>query len=421
MNETIILSVPPMLDAVYLVPSDISPAAAREIAGRDAPGLFAEPLRELVTRFLESPLLTIETRQVSQLPPLSLPMLGHMGAAQDQLEVVARAERLTLIRAIDRPGWPPLHEWAGRAVAAVIAANADRPVVDIFLPKLLSAEEAIAGLPDANGRMQLTRWVFVPQSSGLLGLWMTTRGLGRFGLPELQTMNVPPQLASAWSNVLSGLGSTLLRTWTDQVSSSDPPAFVEISERVDVGEQDVARAYGHDSAGGGTAALKLVFDPATDDHGDSFLTVLPPDDYSASAGEFMASVVGALFGSSAPDVRRVRRSDAMQAAIQTARDLLPQARQRINSDDFDLNARLMIKYEIQSGSGSEYVWLYVTSWPAPETILGAWANDAVSDPTIRVGRPAVVPAGRIVDWGVRLDGQGFVEGAWTQHLLDQPE
>ena len=247
-----------------------------------------------------------------------------------------------MVTATSRPGWPPGHEWAARTAAAALAAEAGRPIVDVFSPQVLDVGRAIRTLPDEQGRIRLADWVQVPQSPGPLGFWLTTKGLGRFGLPELQTENVPPQLIRP-----------------DQA-----------------------------------ATVRLIADPAPEPHADSFCTILPPDDYQASAGEFLAGLCATLSGGQAEsEIRRVGANDAMATAMATARDGLP------------------------AEHGTEYVWTFVSSWADPGILLGSYANDAESDPAVRVGRPATVPAVEVVDWGIWVDGQGLVEGGWTQQAL----
>ena len=80
----------------------------------------------------------------------------------------------------------------------------------------------------------------------------------------------------------------------------------------------------------------------------------------------------------------------------------------------------MVKYGLPGDEGPEYVWAGVTSWDAPERIVGASATDANSDPSVRIGSPVVVEASDVVDWAV-LDGTGVLEGGWTQAVLDAGE
>ena len=91
---------------------------------------------------------------------------------------------------------------------------------------------------------------------------MTTKGLGRFGLPELQARNVPPQLGQAWTRVLTGLASGLLGSWLKALRDRAEPAFAQLSAVLEVGEGDIARAYDAPVTEGAAVPVRLTFDPA---------------------------------------------------------------------------------------------------------------------------------------------------------------
>ena len=160
-------------------------------------------------------------------------------------------------------------------------------------------------------------------------------------------------------------------------------------------------------------AVRLTFDPSPQDSADSFLSVQPPDDYPASAGEFLASVCAAMFGLREPEIRYLAPSDAMERAMQAAREALPAVRARFLAGDLPPRAQLMIKHEISVPGQAEYPWAYVTSWADPARVLGNSAGDATLDAGIRAGRPIVVAAETIIDWAIWIDGKGIVEGGQT--------
>ena len=141
---------------------------------------------------------------------------------------LAAATHLVVVQAEYRPGWPPAHEWAARAVAAAVAESVGGDVVDVFGLQFLDPATALRSLPDAQGRIRLVDWVLVPYSSDTEGLWFTTKGLRRFGLLELQTQGVPDHLTRAWGAVMTGAARRLLRDWTDGLAGDEVPAFVQL-------------------------------------------------------------------------------------------------------------------------------------------------------------------------------------------------
>ena len=133
-------------------------------------------------------------------------------------------------------------------------------------------------------------------SEGRHGLWCTTQGLGEFGLPELQTIDVPPAIGVAWAGVLTGIALRIMERWL--VVIRDPSvAFAELPALIELTRSDVARAYGQENDGGGTPArVQLRIDPAPDLTSDSFLTVGPPDGAQGPAAQYLIQVCAELFG-----------------------------------------------------------------------------------------------------------------------------
>jgi hypothetical protein len=414
--DDLVLPVPEVLSAVYLIPASLPAEAARERAKAAVSVRVSNHLRAAVGDMLGSRLVTFSAQPSTALPVLPADLQHYLGAAPDQIRAIAKAADFVVLRAINTPGWPPLHEWGARAGAGALAADLAVPLVDAFVPRVLSPDQAMAALPDASWRFRLSDWVLVFQSAGALGVWTTTKGLGRFGLPELQVRNVPPQLARPWVRVLSGLASRLLGLWLRRLPEGNQPAFVQIPAGIEISEADVARAYSASPRGGGSAIVRLAADAAADGRSGSFLTVLPPDDYPASPGEHLAAVCAALFGAAEPDLRWLAPNGAMEQAIRTARESLPGARARLIAGELPLEAQLMVKHQIAAAGGNEYVWAYVTSWPKPETVLGYSADDAVRDPQIRAGRPVAIDARTIIDWAIWTSDEGIIEGGWTNQV-----
>ncbi len=421
MTDSLTLPVPEVLAAVYLVPASMPAEAATTRARAAITRHVAEPLRGIVAGMLDRPILTMRLRPASALPAVPARLQEYLGADPAHIQTVSEAAALITVRAVSFPGSPPMHELAARAAAAALAAELDLPVVDTRVPQILAPGAALAALPGADRRLPLSLWVQVFLAAQATGLRITTKGLGRFGLPELQLHNVPPQLGRPCTMALTGLASRLLRMWWAALRGDDRPAFVELPAAVEITGADVARAYLATPAGSGQATVRLAFDPAVDDHSDSFLTVLPPAGYTASAGEHLSGMCDALFGTDPPELRWVAPdTEAMDREMSTARQTMPDARARFLASELPDGAQLMVKHRVtQAGpqdQGEEFVWAYVTSWREAGTVLGNSADDAVRDPRIRAGRPVVIDAGTIVDWAVWMDGPGIVEGGWTNEV-----
>ena len=414
--------VPESLDATYLVPVAGLPKVSPKTAVEALTGRLAEPVHGLARQMLDSPLMTVDTRLISEFPELPPDLLTAFGATEAQLARLAAATHLVVVQAEYRPGWPPAHEWAARAVAAAVAETVNGDVVDVFGLQFLDPAAALRSLPDEEGRIRLVDWVLVPYSSDADGLWFTTKGLRRFGLLELQTQGVPDHLTRAWGAVMTGAARRLLREWTEGLAGEEVPAFVQLPVLATVTGHDIAVAYGNPEQHGATAPvlLRLELDPATDPDADSFLSLRPPPGHPGPAGRYFAAACATLFAGIQPDVRYARPGDAMSKAIATARAGLDDIRARFLAGKLPAETQLVIKYGLPGDDGPEFVWAGVTSWDTAERIVGASASDAATDPTVRIGAPVVVEAADVVDWAL-LDGTGVVEGGWTQAVLDAGE
>lgn len=429
--DVLTLEVPEVLGATYLVPAAIT---ADEAAGRIVAGLGRHVTGQLaggLTAMVRSPLVTISTVASSSLPVLDARFQGYLGASPRQIQAVCEADSMVTIRAIADPASAPLHEWCARAASAVLATDLGVPVVDALVPRVLDPGAALSALPGADMKLRLADWVLIFQSAGELGVWTTTKGLSRWGLPELQARNVPPEFARPWVAALTGIAGRLVSLWHQAIRADPRPAFAEVPAELMVSGDDLAWAYtgsarpmrGHLSSQAGI--IRLAADPDPAPSRDSFLTVSPPSGYRASAGEHLADFCAALFGAPEPEVRHVGQTPAMDQAMATALRSLSAIRDRFLSGSLQPPAQLMVKHKLPArfdrADGSEYVWAYVTSWRDPARILGYSGSDAVTDQRVRRGRPAVIDVAVVCDWAIWTPGEGITEGGWTNEVATETD
>lgn len=293
LGERLTLPVPEMLRATYAVAAGGAPEDPVELAREQITRRVPGPLRELALGMLDSPLLTLDLRSAGEFPPLPVDLLATFGATAEQLGAVSDATHVLAVRAAYQPGWPPAHEWAARAVAGALGAALGAPVVDVFIPQVLSQGRLQRSLPDDDGYTRLIDWMLLPHSESPHGFWFTTKGLARFGLPELQTEFVPANLVEPWGRALNGLARRLLDLWLDELRAGERPIFVEIPENLTVGLQDVAAAHGTEEEMRREVSVRLRLDTVAES--GTFLTVLPPDGRTDNA-EYLAALCAGLFG-----------------------------------------------------------------------------------------------------------------------------
>ncbi len=422
-DDVITLPVPEVVRAIYLVPMVDPPADMVDQLRHLATDRWGGDLGDALAEILNGPVMPIEIRPVEGVPPLPVELLAAMGADDDQLNRVESATHFAIATVQSQAGWPPIHEWITRAIATVIAERVQSDVIDVLNYQILGVDRSLRTLPDDKGRIRLADWVWVDYSPDSTGYWVTTTGLRRFGLPELQTIAAPPNVVESWGRAMTGLAHVLLAAWSAALSNDRHAAFVQIPAMIEVGAQDVDTAYGRDpttgTTAGTTAAVRLALDPGAYPEQHAFLTTHPPMSWSGSAGEHIAEVCGALFGPRTSRIRYGPQSDVMKRAISAARSGLTGIRGRFEAGELDLHQKLMVKFAMPAEQGTEFLWAYVTSWSDPHRILATSAADAVYHPKVRAGRPVVVDTDTVVDWAVEHDQMGVVEGAWTQAALDE--
>ncbi|MFI0409977.1 hypothetical protein [Actinomadura sp. 3N508] len=288
MGENLTLPVPETLYGTYAVAlpeplADPARTAHDEVARRTAP-----PLRGLVLGMLDSPMLTLDQRPASQFPPLPRDLLAAYGAAPADLAAVDAAPHILAVSAAYRPGRPPAHEWSARTVAGAVAAALGAPVVDVFTPQILTLGHLERSLPGPDGAVRLTDWMLLPHTSGPDGFYFTTNGLARYGLPELQTEHVPPDLVEAWGRLLNGLARRVLDLWLDVLPAGEQPLVVDLPEIISVGLGDIAAAQGADEPLHREVAVRLRLDTEP----EPILTVLP----AHGGPDGLEALCTALFG-----------------------------------------------------------------------------------------------------------------------------
>ena len=152
MAENLILPVPELISAVYLVPLPLSAQAAKDRATAGLSARVASPVAVAARMMLDGGALTVHAVSSSSLPPVPGPLQEYLGVARELVRTVAEASDFVAVRASGPPGWPPMHEWAGRACAAVLATQCGVPLVDTGIPKILAARRGPADAARGAGR-----------------------------------------------------------------------------------------------------------------------------------------------------------------------------------------------------------------------------------------------------------------------------
>src|SRR5262249_26886322 len=126
-------------------------------------------------------------------PPVSL--LRYTGLGELEERVFGAARHAVVIGCGDWNAPPRVGLWSALAMALGSAAHLDGVIFDPDALRIVSRQAALEWFTD-RGAIAASQHILVPFSVGHedgLG-WMTTRGLEKFGLPDLELRDVPPNL-----------------------------------------------------------------------------------------------------------------------------------------------------------------------------------------------------------------------------------
>jgi len=217
----LVVPVPKTVSAAYVVPvpAPMSTVEARRQTDKAVKSRLTGPLRMLTAEWLAQGAVKIEVEPAGTPPPglLDKPHFGTPG----QRAFIARARAFVRFSATQRASLIGIQEWRARGPAAALAAGLGAPVLDFQAFKVLTAEEALAALPDSaltipasmshdmTIGLEFNHWVRIDDGDYLGVMAVMTDGMRRFGLPELR---IGP--AGTWT------GQTALRTGAVRVPSS---------------------------------------------------------------------------------------------------------------------------------------------------------------------------------------------------------
>ena len=295
--KELVLPVPETVLASYTVPvlAPVSTVEARRLAGEAIEARLTGPLRTLTAEWLAKGAVKVKVELAGTPPPglLDKPLFG----SPEQRVFLARARAFVQFSATQRASLIAMHEWKARGPAAALAVGIGAPVLDSQALQVLSAEEALAALPDTaltipasisddvTVGLTFKPWVRVHDVDHLGVMAVMTDGMRRFGLPELRMGPATPDLREELTALLNGVA---FRIWSGLLARAQEtpnatgllsmPRFLRVPAEMDIHRRDLDRANGVPNRGGTFAIIGLRFDPAQSEDSGGWLTVCPPAD-----------------------------------------------------------------------------------------------------------------------------------------------
>ena len=411
--------VPDTLSARYVVPLP-APMTEAEVRWRVIDAIeqrLSGPLRTTVLYWLSEGPVSLGVTPADRPAPFD-PHLGDV--TSDQITRLADARAFAVISATERASLIAMQEWQARGPAAALAASLQVPLLDAHVPGALSADDALASLPtmtyDGPGDMSIhmspAPWVsFEARGCPDGTIWAQSRGMCRFGLPELSVGGMERALKDELTGILRAVTFQL---WTDLVMQAQAtskgeglvrlPASLRIPAELDIHRSGLDAARGLPDEGG--TSMTFGLDLASAGPGEHVLTVRPPADWTMGWEDFVSEACHSLFGLEKPRWHCGPRVGGFVEAMEWVRE----ARHRFVAGDLPPDGQLLIRHDAGDGG---LRWARVESW-SPDDQLTVRDVGRELSPGGRPGVPVPVAAEGIVDWAIWVDGEGVTEGARTE-------
>lgn len=320
MVETITVCIPETVPSTFVIATSAPPAEPAVTAERHLHPLLAPPLRAAARELLSGPLLRAAVCPARISPwRAALADAARAPALEDRLRAATHHIVLT---AHAPPRAHPVRAQAVRAIARALAFARAGVVYDAQTVCLIGPA-ARGDVEPATFRLA-DDWLSMAVASGLE---VTSRGLARFGLPELSVAAVPADRLLTAVSLLRGTAVHLLAGHWARLAGGDGRSSHTIEARLRVSTADLSQYWGREgleawcSAGPDTASAELRLEEAPGDAGR--LSVRPPyGDGPAAMAAWLSGPVEEIRAGAGPvsrsrsgtgDPRNPRGSDSLPA------------------------------------------------------------------------------------------------------------
>jgi hypothetical protein len=299
--------------AWYLVSCDLDPDEARSSALRMVDRHASGVMREMVDETASAISFGAVTEQ------------DLTGMTEEQQELILETRGWVSIRVQVPTPWWPEHEWVARTLAGLLATRYGRHetglVLDMTTATRTDGDQLLASLhAKESGSVRVADWIRVGHGWDTSDWRLQTRGMCRYGLPELQVRKFGYNQEEGWCALLTAIA---FRVIVDELRSAENhlhnqavivgqtpprnvPSQLEVSDEIRLAADDVADAYclpgsfesrrwgtrwgrGKGDFGCPETPIQLTFDEAS-----HTLIVEPPSEWRDSEDKRGRHIPGAL-------------------------------------------------------------------------------------------------------------------------------
>jgi uncharacterized protein YegJ (DUF2314 family) len=371
---------------------------------------------EAIGMFIDNGALEFMVADRADVPEPPAALLSRTSRSGLEQRRFGTATHVVVVRTRDSVRHRHLGMWSALAGARAAALDLNGVVMDPVIPRLLPVESASGTIP-SNLEIHIAEHIIVPMSVGDTGLaWMTTSGLAKFGLPDLELWDLPPNF-DKMATVVNGIAQHLLRTVAASASAVQGN-LLHLESEVGIDRRDLAEASGANLTGAqvpAPAVVRLQFAASQRaEAGVPMIQILPPHSFRGEKTVWYASLLDGLIGSQ-DEIKGVATENKERAlAHQRAVAELPGVKQKFVGG-LRPGETLFVKKGFSTDSGvDEFMWIVITRWTGSD-LTGQLANTSHYRRDLAMGQSITLSESEIFDWMILLPG-GHREGGYTSEI-----
>lgn len=375
-----------------------------------------DPLRSALIGYVEAGLTKWQIARFQEVPPPPPGIVAYSRVGEIGERRFADATHALVVSAFDIAGNPRVGLFA---ITACARAAAEHFSGIIFDPGTLFLEpmSKYSTPPPADGRVVIAQHIKVVHSADQRGVgWVTTRGMGKFGLPNLDVADIPASLCDKASEVLTGVARLIiLRAHEATQGAKEWPVTMAMPETLCVTALDIVRGHGKEDEmtgdlAGRAASVALAWHKPRPDS-ETFLRIGPPPGFRGEAATWWYGVLSDLFGSEDSLYVTSSKNEFMEEAHLRAVSEMPAIKTRFHRG-LEPGEMLFIKRGFPvTGGPEEFMWVVVGTWQG-DRINGTLSNDSRFRLDLRAGHAVEFPEAEAFDWMI-YRSDGGMEGGYT--------
>lgn len=235
MPNSVRVPLPRSVLASYLVLATAAGDDPELVISRSAARLPPAAREQLASAIGDLRVHDLAPLRAAPIPPTEL--LRAHGASAPECDQVAAASAGWALLLRQSPHTAESGESAVRTAAVLLAHELEGVVVDPAVPRLVPVDLS------ATGSALSTDWHSFDHVDGREATDVSTRGLERFGLPELVARDISAAAVPAWDAILSGVSHLVLRRLGKAEESRSKPEL-RLPAEMPLTVRDIAVAYG---------------------------------------------------------------------------------------------------------------------------------------------------------------------------------